>query len=261
MHPILIELGKLKIYSYGFMLALSFFVGIQIAGRRAEKSGVRRETIYDLSIVLILCAVLGSRGLYIITHRNHFHSVLDIIALWQGGATYYGGLILAITGAIIYLRRARVPFFAVADICSPPIALGIFLTRIGCFLSGCCFGKPTAGPLGIVFPHGCPAGYTYPGEAVHPTQLYASLYGLVIFLALLAVEKKKFFEGYTFSVLCVLYGIARFGIDFFRYYEKSAMVGGVLTINQMLSLGLIGTGLFLFVLLSRRRGAAGGTRS
>ncbi len=261
MHPILIELGKLKIYSYGFMLALSFFVGIQAAARRAERGGVRRETIYDLSIILILCAVLGSRGLYILTHRDHFHSILDIIALWQGGATYYGGLILALTGAIVYLRRVRVPFFTVADICSPSIALGIFLTRIGCFLSGCCFGKPTPGPLGIVFPGGCPAGYTYPGEAIHPTQLYASLYGLIIVLVLLAVEKKKFFEGYTFGFLCMLYGIARFAIDFFRSYEKSAVIGGVLTINQVLSLGLIGAGLFLFLFLPRGTRSAGGVHS
>lgn len=257
MHPILIEIGKLKIYSYGFMLALSFFVGIQLAGRRAERAGVRRETIYDLSIVLILCAILGSRGLYIITHRDHFHSLIDIIALWQGGATYYGGLLFALTGAVIFLRRVRTPFFVVADICAPSIALGIFLTRIGCFLSGCCFGTPTTAPLGVVFPGSCPAGYTYPGAAIHPTQLYASFYGLVIFLILIAGEKKKFFEGYTFSFLCILYGIARFTVDFFRYYEKSAMFGDVLTVNQVLSLGLIATGLGLFFLLSRRRTAAG----
>jgi phosphatidylglycerol:prolipoprotein diacylglycerol transferase len=259
MHPILIEFGKLKIYSYGFMLALSFFVGIQFAGRRAGKRNVKRETIYDLSIVLILTAVLGSRGLYILTHRDHFHSILDIIALWQGGATYYGGLILALTGAIVFLRRARVSFFTVADICAPSIALGIFLTRIGCFLSGCCFGEPTQGPLGVVFPTGCPAGYTYPGTAIHPAQLYASLYGLVIFFLLLAVEKKKYFEGYTFGSLCILYGIARFGIDFVRYYEKSATLGDVLTVNQVLSLSLVVAGLCLFLVLPRMGTSTGGS--
>ena len=257
MHPILIELGKLKIYSYGFMLALSFFLGIQLAGRRAAARGIRREILYDLSIVLILCAVLGSRGLYILTHRDHFHSILDIIALWQGGATYYGGLILALAGAVVFLRRARVPFFTVADICAPSIAMGIALTRIGCFLSGCCFGRPTASSIGIVFPEGCPAGYTYPGEAIHPTQLYASLYGLVILIVLIALERRKYFEGYTFSILCVLYGLARFTVDFFRFYEKSALVGNLLTVNQVLSVGLVLVGLFLFLFLRRGRAPAG----
>ncbi len=261
MHPVLIELGRLKIYSYGFMLALSFFVGIQIAGRRAQRRGVKPETIYDLSIVLILASVLGSRGLYILTHMNHFHSILDIFALWQGGATYYGGLVLALIGAIVFLRRAGVSFFVVADICSPSIAFGVFLTRIGCFLSGCCFGKPTATPLGIVFPAGCPASYSYQGTAIHPTQLYASLYGLLIFFLLLALERKKSFEGYTFGLLCMFYGIARFAVDFIRYYEKSAIIGGVLTVNQVLSIALAATGFFLFVFLSRRRKSAGDKRA
>lgn len=252
MHPVLIELGKLKIYSYGFMLALSFFVGIQIAARRARRRGVKPETIYDLAIVLILASVLGSRGLYILTHLNHFHSILDIIALWQGGATYYGGLVLALIGSVVFLRRVGVSFFVVADICSPSIAFGVFLTRIGCFLSGCCFGKPTMTPLGIVFPAGCPAYYSFHDTPIHPTQLYASLYGLVIFLLLIAVERKKFFDGYTFSFLCMCYGIARFAVDFVRYYERSAMIGGGLTVNQVLSIALAATGLFLFVFLSRR---------
>jgi phosphatidylglycerol:prolipoprotein diacylglycerol transferase len=257
MHPVIVEIGLLKIYSYGFMLALSFFIGIHLAGRRAGKRGIKRDTIYDLSIILILAAVIGSRGLYILTHRDHFESILDIVALWQGGATYYGGLVLALVGAVVYLRRTGVPFFTVADICAPSIALGIFLTRIGCFLSGCCFGRPTDSPLGIVFPAGCPAGYTYHDAPIHPTQLYASFYGIAILLLLLVLERKKYFEGYTFSFLCILYGIARFAIDFLRHYEHSAMATEALTFNQMLSLGLAAIGVILFFVLSRRRGAAG----
>ena len=115
MHPILIEIGPLKIYSYGFMLALSFFVGIVLAGRRAERRGVPREVIQDLSIVLIILAVVGSRMLYIITHRDHYHSIVDIIALWEGGATYYGGLVLALIGALVYLKRKGLGFLKVAD--------------------------------------------------------------------------------------------------------------------------------------------------
>ncbi|MDD3643707.1 MAG: prolipoprotein diacylglyceryl transferase, partial [Candidatus Krumholzibacteria bacterium] len=90
MHPVLIRLGALRIYSYGFMLALSFLVGILLASRRARRRGIDPDMIYDLSIVLVLAAVIGSRGLYILTHREHFHGLLDVVALWQGGATYYG---------------------------------------------------------------------------------------------------------------------------------------------------------------------------
>lgn len=254
MHPVLVELGKLKIYSYGFMLALSFFVGIWLAGRRAGKRGIRSETIYDLGIILILAAVLGSRGLYILTHRDNYRNFVDIIALWQGGATYYGGLILAIAGAAIFLRYKKIPFFRVADVCSPSIGLGVFFTRIGCFLSGCCFGSPTGSALGLEFPAVSPAGYTYPGLHIHPTQLYSSFYGLLIFFLLLILEKKRTFNGYTFAFLCILYGAARFIVDFFRYYEESKALWNVLTVSQVLSAGLVAVGVVLLIVLPLKAG-------
>lgn len=246
MHPVLIELGPLKIYAYGFMLALSFLAGIRLAAWRADRRRVGGELIYDLSIILVIAAVVGSRGLYILTHRQHYSSLVDIFALWQGGATYYGGLVLALAGAFVFLRRKGMSFLRVADICAPSIALGVFFTRIGCFLSGCCFGRPTGCPLGVAFPPESPAGSMFTGH-IHPTQLYSSFYGLVIFALLLVLERWSRFDGYLFSCLLVLYGIARFTVDFFRWYEPSAMTGA-LTFNQMISIGLvIAGGLFLAV--------------
>lgn len=253
MHPILIELGKFKIYSYGFMLALSFFVGIILAGKRAEKQGVRKEVIYDLSIILILAAVIGSRSLYILTHREHYHGVIDIIALWQGGATYYGGLGLCIIGAGVYLRKKGVSFFKVADICSPSIALGVFITRLGCFLSGCCFGVPTDSGLGMVFPPDCPAGHLYTGVSIHPAQLYAAFAGLIVFIALVFISRRKRFDGFTFGFLCILYGAARFSVDFYRYYEEYAgFFSGYLTVSQFTSIFLMLCGFLILGIMSRR---------
>ena len=252
MHPVLVELGPLKIYAYGFMLALSFLAGIRLAARRADRRGLGGDLIYDLSIVLVLAAVVGSRGLYIVTHREHYHSLVDIFAIWQGGATYYGGLVLAVAGAFVVLRRKGVSFLRVADICAPSIALGVFFTRIGCFLSGCCFGRPTGCPLGVVFPAGSPAGSMFEGH-IHPTQLYSSFYGLLILGFLLLLERWSRFDGFLFSCLLVLYGVARFVVDFFRWYEPSAMTG-VLTFNQVISIGLvIGGGLLLTVTGARAR--------
>jgi phosphatidylglycerol:prolipoprotein diacylglycerol transferase len=252
LHPILIELGPLKIYSYGFMLALSFFVGILLAGRRAEKRGVSKEIVQDLSIILIILAVVGSRTLYIITHRDHYHSIIDIIALWQGGATYYGGLVLTLLGALIYLRRKGVSFLKMADICAPSIAFGVFLTRIGCFLSGCCFGSPTECPLGMSFPPDSPAGFLFPGSAVHPAQLYSSFYGIAIFVILILFDRRRYHDGFLFALLCILYGAARFTVDFFRYYDESAMMTASLTVNQGISVALALFGLILLVILPRR---------
>lgn len=206
MHPVLVEIGRLRIYSYGFMLALSFWVGIVLAARRARRRGVDPDRIYDLSIVLILASVVGSRLFYILTHRDDYHSFLDVVALWQGGATFYGGFFLALALAVVYLRRAKLPFLLVADICAPSIALGDFFTRIGCFLSGCCFGVPTGSPLGVVFPPGCPAGYHSPGVALHPAQLYSAAFGLALAATLVALDRRRAYTGFTFALLCVLYG-------------------------------------------------------
>lgn len=251
MHPILIEIGKFRIYSYGFMLAVAFFAGILFAANRARSRGLPKDIIYDLSAVIIICAVLGSRALYILTHRENYHSLLDMVALWQGGATYYGGMLLALFGSWLFTRIKGVSFFLIADIVSPSIAIGIFFTRIGCFLSGCCFGSPTSCSLGLVFPPDSPAGHIYSGIHIHPTQLYSSLYGLLIFILLLLVEKKKSFDGFVFAFLCIFYGIARFIVDFFRYYEPTAFVGRTLTMNQVLSIGLVIVGLAILFILRR----------
>lgn len=258
MHPILIEIGPIKIYSYGFMLAMSFWIGILLAARRAAKRGVNQDHIYDMSIILILGAVIGSRTLYILTHRADYRSLLDIVALWQGGATFYGGFILAVAGAAVYIRRKKLLFFPVADVCAPSMALGFFFTRIGCFLSGCCFGHPTKSILGVVFPPQSPAGYYCPGIAVHPTQLYDSFYGLLMAGALLLIDRKSPFAGFTFGMLCVLYGAGRFTIDVYRYYEKSAMVGKLMTVSQLMSLVLVAVGVIILGALSARARKAKG---
>ena len=156
-----------------------------------------------------------------------------------------------------------------ADIVAPSIALGLAFTRVGCFLSGCCFGKPTTLPWGVTFPADCPAGAVSSLEAaargvdhlaLHPTQLYASAYGLVIFVLVLAVERHLHRRGATFGALLVLYGIARFTVDFFRYYEANARVLAGLTFNQVISAGLFSIGLLLLFRprAARRVAAVGG---
>ncbi len=261
MHPVLIEVGRFKIYSYGFMLALSFWVGILWAARRASKRGVRAETIYDLSMILIIAAVLGSRTLYILTHRSDYRSLLDVVALWQGGATFYGGFILALAGAFIFLRRKKIPFLLVADVCSPSIALGYAFTRIGCFLSGCCFGLPAGSGFGVVFPAHSPAGFTCPGVPLQPIQLYASLSGIVIAGLLVLLERKSPFRGFLFAFLCIFYGAERFIEDMFRYYEPSARLGAHLTQSQAISVCLAAAGMILLIVLAARAKKAGGASS
>jgi phosphatidylglycerol:prolipoprotein diacylglycerol transferase len=255
MHPILIHIGKFAIRSYGFMLALSFLIGIWLAGRRAKKAGVDPQKILDLSVIIILAAVVGSRLLYVVYHLDQYSNPLDMFALWQGGATFYGGFLLATGAAYWWVHKHKLPFLQVADIVSPSIALGLMFTRIGCFLSGCCYGKPTTHSWGMIFPPDSPAGAAAAAiaqsrgvdhVALHPTQLYSSVFeGLVIFSLLMLLQPRLEKRGAMFGMLCVLYGIARFTIDFFRYYEPNARVLGGLDFNQIICVFVFFFGIFL----------------
>jgi phosphatidylglycerol:prolipoprotein diacylglycerol transferase len=263
MHPTLIEAGWFQIRSYGFMLALSFLVGIYLAAWRAKRRGVKPQDMLDLSVYIILAAVVGSRFLYVLFHLEDYSSPLEFFALWEGGATFYGGLGLALAAAVWFTRRKGLSFLAVADIMTPSIALGMALTRVGCFLSGCCYGRPTDAPWGVLFPTSCQAGRYSADVAIelgtnvvhlHPTQLYSSLYGLAIFVVLLLVERRLTRRGALFGLLLVLAGLSRFTVDFFRFYEESSRVIAGLTVSQVTAVGLAALGVYLLVRKPRASG-------
>jgi phosphatidylglycerol:prolipoprotein diacylglycerol transferase len=253
MHPVIISVGWFNIYSFGLMLALSFLVGIYISAYRAKRFGVEPQNILDLSVYLILAGVLGSRLLYVLFHLDEYNNVLDIFALWEGGATLYGGFLLAIFAAVFFARKKDIDFLLIADIVSPALALGIMLTRVGCYLSGCCFGNPTTLPWAVTFPANCPAGAhareiaAQAGGVIglHPTQLYASSYALVVFVVLMLAEKKLVKRGAAFGTLLVFYGVFRFALDFFRYYEDNMKIIFDLTLNQLISVVFFLVGVYL----------------
>lgn len=250
MHPTLIEIGPFALHSYGFMLALSFFFGILLAARRAPARGVTSDQVFDTSLVIVFASVIGARLMYVLFHRAEVHSFIDVIAVWRGGLTMYGGVLAAMAAAWFYLRRRDIPFLRMADIVAPSLGLGLMLTRVGCFLNGCCYGKPTESALGVRFPESTFGGQLFAGEALHPTQLYSSAVGLVVVLTLLAIDRRRMAEGRLFAFYLILAGLGRFALDFFRFYEANVYVLVSLTVNQMISLGGVLVGVLLFV--SRR---------
>lgn len=259
MHPIIIgsENSRFAIHGYGLMLALSFMLGIYWAMRRAKKEGVDPNNIMDLSIWIVVSAIIGSRFLYVIYHLEEFRGHwLDTVNPFQSsgqigiaGLTMLGGVVLAIVVSLIYLRIKKLPVLKVTDIMIPSFGLGIFLTRIGCFLNGCCHGVPTDLPWGVTFTN--PYSACAPdllNQAIHPTQIYSSLYGLLILVVLLVAERYKKYDGFLFYLFFILYGVSRFLVDMVRYYEESAIVSGLgITINQTISLMMILTGILLLV--------------
>jgi len=243
LHPILFEIGPIPIRSYGVLIAVAFAVGIWLAVRRAERRGIDPLRMTDLGIWIMVAAVIGSRLFYVIPYRSYFaEHPARIFAVWEGGLTMYGGLLAAIAVSVLFTRRAGISFWRTADVTAPSIALGLGITRIGCFFNGCCFGHPTSGPLGVRFPAHSAAGAEFPGVPIHPAQLYAAAFGFFLFGFLLLIERRIRGEGRLFLVLIGLYGIARIVLDQFRFYENVSPVapGGIpLSWNTLLSAALI----------------------
>jgi phosphatidylglycerol:prolipoprotein diacylglycerol transferase len=257
MIPVLLQIGPFPIRSYGVMIALSFAIGIWLAVRRGRSRGVDPGRITDLSIVILIASIVGARILYILPYWDEFAAhPLRVFEIWRGGLTMYGGLAGAFLASALYMRAKRMPFWKVADIVSPSVALGLALTRLGCFLNGCCFGVPTSSGWGVRFPPHSAAGSEFYGVPLHPTQLYDSLVGLGLFLLLLLLNGRLRRDGRLFLLLIGLYGVSRFFLDRIRYYESGSTVsiggGAVFTWNQILSVGLVGAALFLFIFRGRR---------
>ena len=209
---------------------------------------------------------MGARLVYVLVNYPRFlDDPFQIVNFYQDGVFRTAGLVLngGVVACVIvmffYAKWQSMPILRVYDALAPSLGLGIFLTRIGCFLEGCCYGLPTSMPWGVVFPADSKVGQyqrhvSNEIETIHPTQLYSSLYGLLIFLVLLWLDKKyKRFDGFTALVLFMLYPAARFTVEFFRrYYDETGVYLG-LTHNQYLSLSLFAASLAGMVVLWRRQ--------
>ncbi len=274
MHPILFELGPLTLRTYGPLLTLAFISGIWFTARRARKQGLGIEWLPDLSLIILISAIVGSRFFYVIYHLEEFEGrILDMINPVQstgeigiGGLSMFGGVILAIVCSMIYILIKKLNLWRIADVVAPSIMLGLGIARIGCFLNGCCFGTPSHSCLAMIFPPNSPAGYMFPDIPIFPIQLVASFYGFLILAILIFLERFKHFNGFTFWLMLIFYSVARFTVDFFRYYEESmifARIGGVdFTVNQALIVLIFLISVFMWFYLrsrTKKKAACGST--
>lgn len=241
MYPTLYKIGPINIYTYGFFLALAFLSAILVSGQEARRLGLPVGRFYDLCFYIILSAIIGSRLLYVVVNLGQFiANPLKIFALWEGGLVFHGGLIAAVVTAFFFMRRHGMPWRATFDALAVGMPLGVALGRVGCFMAGCCFGKPTLLPWAVRFTHPdtlCPLV-----EPLHPTQLYEALLSLGIFGVMLWLRKRKSFDGQVFLSYFCLAGLARFTVEFFRAPTTVDPRGPELFLNmpatQVLALGI-----------------------
>ncbi|MCM8778325.1 MAG: prolipoprotein diacylglyceryl transferase [Candidatus Omnitrophica bacterium] len=235
MYPILFRIGPISIYSYGLMLVLAFVISTYLAKRKANEVGFSAEAIVNLSTYLLIGGVIGARILYVFLNIDEYKaSPLQIFMLQRGGLSFYGGMLGGFLAGILFLKKYKFPFTETADFIIPYVSLGQAIGRVGCFLRGCCYGKETLFFIRIKFPD----------ELVyrHPTELYASLLNLFIFIFLIQAYRRRSFSGEIFLFYLILYSAKRFLLDFLRGDLPPIYMG--LTVFQIVSIFV-----FLFSLI------------
>ena len=241
MYPVLLRIGSFELHSWGVAFAVSLLTGIMVAVKRAPRFRVKPETVIDFTVVIIIAAIVGSRFWYVVYHINEFKGHwFDVVNPFQNGQigiagfSMIGGVVLSILASLVYAKVKKLNFLLLGDVIAPSFLLGAGIQRLGgCFLNGCCFGRPTESFLGVVFPPEGVAGSYFSDIPLWPTQLFASALGFVGFLFVLWFSRKYCFPGYTLWQVFAFYSIDRFTVDQFRYYETYQILGkvGPLTIN------------------------------
>ncbi len=272
MHPELFTLrlpivGELTITSFGAMMALAFLTGYVVILLELRRREMDTELAADILLGALVGGIVGAKLYYVILYWSR--TVADPLGMLfsRGGLVWYGGLLGGILGVSWMLRRRRVPILQAADAGAPALALGYAVGRIGCFLVGDDYGRATDSWVGIAFPRGVPP--TTAGNlrrwgaqidpsvpdaevlAVHPTQLYETTMGLIIFLILWRLRKRPHEAGWLFGLWLVFAGVERMIVEVFR--AKDDRFFGPFTLAQVISVVVLLGGVHL--LRSRARPA------
>jgi len=258
MCPELFHVGPLPIRTWGLMLALTFLAGLYFLKRVGKRDDRDFEIFLTIAYIMIIGGVIGARLSYVLLHLSEFSGNIGAIVnpfqsgqFGIAGLNLYGGILVAIGGAYLYCKIKKLPVLDIFDYFAPTLALGIGISRIGCFLNGCCFGTPTDLPWGITFPVGSIPFMVYGYSPLHPAQIYSSLYGLALFVWLHFMLKRRRFVGQLVAVLFVAEAILRFLIEYVRYYEDAmffSFAGTEPTYNQVVSLALFIAGIVIYFL-------------
>jgi phosphatidylglycerol:prolipoprotein diacylglycerol transferase len=252
-NPNIIEVGPFALRWYGLMYVLGFLASYFLTERqaRARRLGLQGSTLQDLIFYLALGLIVGARLGYLLFYQFHNYGYylehpLEIIAIWHGGMSFHGGLIGAVLAGMLFCLRRGLLMLDVADAISVSAPVGIGLGRLGNFINGELFGRPTSVPWAMIFPDGG-------GVPRHPSQLYeAALEGLVLFLILWLLKERRFRPGTLVCVFLAGYGVLRFFVEYTREPDPQlGLLWGVLSMGQVLCLAMVLAATILWFLLPK----------
>ena len=220
----------LTVHWYGIIITLGMVIAFFYALYRAKKIGITSDDMLDLALFLIPCSVLGARLYYVLTTLDEYHSLLDVIAIWNGGLAIYGGVIAGIITVCAVCRYKKLKSLDVLDCIAPGLILAQSIGRWGNFCNGEAFGSviPESSPLyflrmGVISPMSVEKFGDAAMYYVHPTFFYESVWNLIGFLLMHFFYKKKSFSGEVVLWYAAWYGFGRMWIEGLRM--DSLMVG------------------------------------
>ena len=251
--PIAFRLGPLEIHWYGISYVVGIVIGWWLLNRRADApgSGWDRQQVADVVFFAAMGVILGGRLGSVLFYNLPWYldHPLNVFKIWQGGMSFHGGTIGVLIACYLFARSRGKKFFAVTDFMVPAVPVGLGCGRIGNFINGELWGKPTDLPWGMIFPD--PAAGGVPR---HPSQLYeAFLEGLVLFVILWWFSARPRPRMAVTGLSMLGYGVFRFAIEFIRVpdIQLGYLAWGWLTMGQILSVPLIIAGVVMLLLAYR----------
>lgn len=236
-NPEIVNIGGLGIRWYGLMYVLAFGASILLVKKffSERKIYVSSEFLTDLVLAVLLGVLIGGRLGHVLTSHQSFYfsNPLEILKIWKGGMGFFGGVIGVSIAVYIFSRIQKISFYKIIDLIIPCVPLGIAFVRIGNFINGELYGRITKSAFCMYFPDD-PRNCRYPSQLIQ-----FALEGVVLFLILFFLRKKKFEPGVLSWLFVLLYGIFRFIAEFFREPQPEQFSFYWLTFSQILSIIMI----------------------
>jgi phosphatidylglycerol:prolipoprotein diacylglycerol transferase len=259
LHPNLIEFGKFALPSYGVLVATGMVLGLIISVNLCKREGLNEDFAWNVGLSAISSGMIGSKILLVFLDNEyniwHPASLLQMGFLRSAGV-WYGGLVAAVAGGLLYVAYKKMPLLDTLDSFVPGIALGHGIGRLGCFAAGCCYGRETDKPWGVVFTN--PLANALVGTPLnvrlHPTQLYESGAEVLLFFVLMWMWRRKQFSGQVFGTYAFLYGIIRFTVEFYRDDPgRGSVFAGAMSTTQLISIFMVILGGLMWLRREPRR--------
>ncbi len=240
MYNDLFSIGSFTVHGYGLMIAIGVIVALIVGEKRAVKKGLSDDEIFNLTFVALISGFLGAKLLYCIVEWKSF--IKDPIEVLSGhGFVVYGGIIGGILGCLLYCIIRKLHFWRYFDVVLPSVAIAQGFGRIGCFLAGCCYGRETDSPFGIVFHD---SNFAPNGVKLIPTQLISSAACFVMAAILICYARKDRNPGRVGALYFILYSVGRFFIEFLRNDYRGEI--GILSTSQFISIFIFIIGIIIF---------------